>query len=207
MTFLRFDLLRRQRPARLLFRFLANHRGTSSIELAFILPPALLMLGLAVMAGEGFEIERRTLLAARTVTDLVSQTPYWQNLNVAGATQLNQSDLDTDLGLSSEIMWPNSTTGLQVVVSELLVNSANNTGVVVWSRPYPVGVATALAPNTVVPLSPSIVATGATYLIYGQVQYTYQPLNIMISSSPITFNESDILIPRNASQITINPNQ
>jgi Flp pilus assembly protein TadG len=201
---LRFDLLRRQRPARLLLRFLANNCGIASIELSLILPPALIVLGLAVMAGEGFEIERRTSLAARTVTDLVSQTPYQQNPTVAGATALNQSDLDTDLALSSEIMWPNSTTGLQVVVSELLVIPANNTGVVVWSRPYPVGVATALAVGAVVPLNPSVVATGAAYLIYGQVQYSFQPLNIMISSSPITFNESDILIPRNASQITIN---
>jgi hypothetical protein len=160
------------------------------------------MLGLAAMAGQGFEIERRTSLAARTVTDLVSQTPYTQNAAVAGATALNQSDLDTDLALSSEIMWPNSTTGLQVVVSELLVKSANNTGVVVWSEPY--NGATALAVGTVVPLTPTVVATGAAYLIYGQVQYTFQPLNIMVSSAPITFKESDILLPRNASQITIN---
>jgi Flp pilus assembly protein TadG len=204
---LRFDHFRRPRRARLLPRFLANHRGTASIELALILPPALIMLGLIAMAGEGFDIERRTLLAARTVTDLVSQTPYTQNASVAGATALNLSDLETDMALSAEIMWPNSTTSLQVVVSELLVNPANNTGVVVWSWPYPVGVATALATNSVVALSPDVVATGAAYVLYGQVQYTFQPLNIMISSSPITFNESDILIPRNASQITINWNQ
>jgi Flp pilus assembly protein TadG len=194
----RFDLLRRQ-P---LIRFLANHRGTASIELAFILPPALITLGLAIMAGQGYEIDRRTLLAVRTVTDLVSQTPFQTNPSVAGATALNQSDLDTDLALSSEIMWPNSTTSLQVVVSELLVKPANNTGVVVWSEPY--NGATALAVGSVVQLTPTVVATGAAYLLYGQVQYSFQPLSIMISSSPITFNESDILVPRNASQITIN---
>jgi hypothetical protein len=73
---------------------------------------------------------------------------------------------------------------------------------VVWSEPY--NGATALAVGTVVSLSPSYAATGAAYLIYGQVQYTFQPLQIMQAVSAITFNEGDVLAPRNASQLTIN---
>jgi Flp pilus assembly protein TadG len=182
--------------------FLDSERGTAGVELSLILPPALIMLGLIAMAGLGFETERRVSLAARTVTDLVSQTPYVSNPSVAGATALNQSGLDTDLALSSVIMWPYDTTSLQVVVSELQVNSANDTGVVVWSEPY--NGATALPVGTVLTLAPSLVATGAAYLIYGQVQYTFQPLDIYLSIGTITLNESDTLVPRNAAQITIN---
>ena len=77
--------------------FLGDDRGSSVVEIALILPPALLMLALAVMAGQGFEIERKASLAARTVTDLVSQAPYVKNPAVTGATELKQSALDADL--------------------------------------------------------------------------------------------------------------
>ena len=182
--------------------FLGDDRGSSVVEIALILPPALVMLALAVMAGQGFEIERKASLAARTVTDLVSLTPYVNNPSVSGATELNQTDLDADLALSAQIMWPDASSAVQVVVSELSVNSANNTGTVVWSEPY--NGATALPVGTVVSLNPSYAETGAAYLIYGQVQYTFQPLQIMQAVSAITFNEGDVLAPRNASQITIN---
>jgi Flp pilus assembly protein TadG len=182
--------------------FLGDDRGSSVVEIALILPPALLMLALAVMAGQGFEIERKASLAARTVTDLVSQAPYVSNPAVTGATELNQSVLDADLALSALIMWPDASSAVRVVVSELSVNSANNTGTVVWSEPY--NGATALAVGKVVSLSPSYAATGAAYLIYGQVQYSFQPLQIMQAVSAITFNEGDVLAPRNASRLTIN---
>jgi Flp pilus assembly protein TadG len=202
---MRFALPRHLPRGRRAVGFLTNERGTSAVELALILPPALILLCLVTFAGEGFELQRRSLLAARTVADLVSQTPYAIDPNVAGATALNQSTLDTDLALAAEIMWPFPATTLQVVVSELSVNSANNTGTVVWSEPY--NGAVALTVGTTVTLSPNIVATGATYLIYGQVQYTFQPLNIYLSSAAVTLNESDMLLPRNAAQITLNRGQ
>jgi Flp pilus assembly protein TadG len=199
---MRFVCPRRWARARRAIDFLASERGTATIELSLILPPALILLCMATFAGEGFELQRRSSLAARTVADLVSQAPYAKDPNVPGATALNQSALDTDLALASEIMWPAATNTLQVVVSELSVKSANNTGTVVWSEPY--NGAVALPVGTIINLSPSIVATGATYLIYGQVRYTFQPLNIYLSSGAITLNETDLLLPRNASQITIN---
>jgi hypothetical protein len=192
--------------ARLSNGFLTSEHGTAGVELALFLPPALILLALAVMAGEGFELQRKALLAARTITDLVSQAPYVQDPPVPGATLLNQSDLDTDLALSSEIMWPNSTSSLQVVVSELSVNAANKTGTVVWSEPYPAG-ASPLPIGMVINLSPDLVSAGATYLIYGQVQYTFAPLNIYQLVGPITLNEADTLVPRNAAQIAINYGQ
>jgi len=192
--------------ARLSNGFLTSEHGTAGVELALILPPALIMLALAAMAGEGFEIQRKALLAARTVTDLVSQAPYVPDANLSGGTVLNYSDLYTDMGLSTEIMWPDSTSSLQVVVSELSVNAANNTGTVVWSYSYPTGTPT-LPLNMVISLSPSLVSAGAAYLIYGQVQYTFQPLNIYQSVGAITLNEADTLVPRNAASIEINPNQ
>jgi hypothetical protein len=91
--------------------------------------------------------------------NLVSQAPYVSNPAVTGATELNQTVLDADLALSALIMWPDASSAVRVVVLELAVNSANNSGIVVWSEPY--NGATALPVGTVVRLSPSYAATGA----------------------------------------------
>lgn len=115
---------------------------------------------------------------------------------------MNQSALDTDLALSAEIIYPWPSTTLSVVVSELQVNASNNTGVVVWSEPYYNGVA--LPVGTKISLTPSMIASGATYLIYGQVGYTFQPFGINLPTGSVTLNDAELLTPRNASQITVN---
>ena len=167
--------------------------------MALILPVALSLLGLVMVGGQGFEVQRKVVLAARTVTDLVSQSPYVQDAVVTGAADLKQTALDTDLALAAEIVYPWPSTAMSVVVSELQVNSSNNTGVVVWSEPYYNGVK--LPVGTVVTLSPAMIATGATYLIYGQVSYTFTPLGITFSTGAVTLNDFELLTPRNASQI------
>jgi hypothetical protein len=99
-------------------------------------------------------------------------------------------------------MYPQSSTNLTAVISELSVNQSNNTGVVVWSEPY--NGAVALVTGTVINLDPSLVSSGAAYVIYGQVQYTYQPVSVMPSIASLTMNATQILVPRDATQITVN---
>jgi Flp pilus assembly protein TadG len=190
------------RPLRSPAAFLDADGGLAAIELALILPAAMLMLSLAVAGGQGFEIQRRVVLTTSTITGLVAGTPYLPNPSVSGATEMNQSDLDTDLALAAEVMYPQPSTNLTAVISELKVTASNNTGTVVWSEPY--NGATALATGTVLALDPSLVASGAAYIIYGQVQYTYQPLSFMPSIASLTLSSSQSLVPRSASQITVN---
>lgn len=167
-----------------------------------IAPIGILMLGLLVLGGQGFELEGKVALAAHTITDLVAKTPYVPNPTVSGGEELNQSDLDTDLALSSEIVYPNPDTHLSAVVSELLINTTTATGTVVWSEAY--NGATALAVGTQIPLSTAVLGAGGTYLIYGQAWYVYSPLNIAQTIGAITLTGSEMLVPRNAAQITIN---
>lgn len=162
----------------------------------------MLLLSLATAGGQGFEIQRRVALTASTIAGLVAATPYSPNPSVSGATQISSSDLDTDIALAAEVMYPLNSANMKVVVSELRVNTANNTGVVVWSRPG-TG-ATALTVGSVLTLDPSLASSGATYLILGQVQYTYQPISFMPSIASLTMSSTQILVPRSAAQITIN---
>lgn len=189
--------IRRQAAA-----IVADARAAATVEMALILPVALSLLGLVMVGGQAFEVQRKVVLAARTVTDLVSQAPYTQDPSVPGATWLGQSALTTDMALAAEIVYPWPSSSLSVVVSQLQVNSSNNTGVVKWSQGYYNGVG--LTNGTVVNLSPTMIATGATYLILGQVSYTFQPLGITYATGSMTLSNSELLTPRNAAQIQIN---
>jgi hypothetical protein len=196
----RFAAIRKRlRPAG---DFAGAESGLAATELALILPAAMLLLSLATAGGQGFEIQRRVSLTASTIAGLVAGTPYSPDPSVSGATQISSSDLDTDIALAAEVMYPLNAANMKVVVSELRVNTANNTGVVVWSRAG--AGATALATSSVITLDPSLVSSGATYLILGQVQYTYQPISFAPSIASLTMNATQILVPRSASQITIN---
>jgi len=196
------EFTHRARAAGFRRRFVRDASGAAATEMAMIAPICLALLGVLTLGRQGFELQGKVALAAHTVTDLVAQTPYQKDPAVAQATELNQSDLDTDLALSSEIMYPNPSTTLTAVVSELLVNSTNSTGVVVWSEGYNGGAP--LAVGTPVPLGSAIMAVGGSYLIYAQVQYSFTPLGITQTVGQITLSDSEMLVPRNAAQITIN---
>jgi hypothetical protein len=99
-------------------------------------------------------------------------------------------------------MYPNSSTNLTVVITELLVNPGNNTGKVVWSEPCASG-CTALTVGSIITLDPSLVASGATYVIYGQVQYSYQPVAFMSAMTSVTLSATQILVARSAAQMIV----
>ena len=182
--------------------FLENAGGVAAVEMAFIAPVALALLGLGVAGGQTMNLNHKVVLAAHTTTDLVARTVFYRDPNTPGAALLNQSALDADIAISQLIMYPDSSGTLLAVMSELLVNANANTGTVVWSEPSPG--ATALPVGTVVQLDPSYSQAGATYLLYGQVTYAFQPLGGILSLPAITLSSTETLTIRNATQITIN---
>ncbi len=182
-------------------RLIAEDSGIAAVETAFIAPVALILLSIGVASGQSLELYHKTVQTAHTVTDLVSRTTYAPDPNTAAAELLPQSALDTDLALSQMTMYPHDTTNLQIVMSELKVNGTTNQGTVVWSEGYNGG--TKLSVGTNITLDPAYVASGATYLLYGQVSYSFQPLGGILTLPQITLNATDMLTIRNAQQITI----
>ncbi len=181
--------------------FLADISGVAAVEMAFIAPIALALMSLGFAGGQSLTVYHKVVLSAHTVTDLVSRTVYTPDPNNSNAELLNQSALDTDLALSQMLLYPESTANLQVVVSELKVNAASNNGAVVWSEGYNGG--TKLTVGSTVALDPAYVATGATYLLYGQVSYSFQPLGGVLSLPSLSLNSTETLTIRNAQQITV----
>ncbi len=181
--------------------FLNNVSGVAAVEMAFVAPVAITLLFVGFAGGQTLNLNHKVVLAAHSTTDLTARTIYTQDPNNPQAELLTQSALDANIAFSQLIMYPDSTGVLTEVMSELQVNTANNTGVVVWSEPSPG--ATALPVGTVITLDPSYSATGAAYLLYGQVTYTFQPLGGFLSLPAMTLSSTETLTIRNAPQIDI----
>jgi Flp pilus assembly protein TadG len=185
-------------------RFLGNSSGVAAVEMAFIAPVAITLLFVGFAGGQTLNLNHKVVLAAHSTTDLVARSIYIQDTNNPKAELLALSALQADIAFSQLIMYPDANGTLTEVMSELEVNKGNNTGVVVWS--YPSAGGTALPIGTVITLDPSYSATGADYLLYGQVTYTFQPLGGLLSLPPITLSSTETLTIRNAPQIDIDPN-
>ena len=70
--------------------FLADAKGLAAVELALILPLALMLMSLVVFGGQAFGVQRRVTLAATTVANIFAQA---NNVNTSTITapELNQN--------------------------------------------------------------------------------------------------------------------
>ena len=188
-------------------RFSADASGVAAVEMVLIAPVALLLLSVAVAGGQSLTIYHKNVLAADTVTDLVSRTPYAKDTitNATGAELLNESDLDTDLMLSQMVYYPTNATNVKIVMSELLLNTATNQGEGGLERRLQRRHGADL--GSIINLDPSYSLLGASYLLYGQITNTFQPLGVTLSVPPITLNSTDILTIRNANSDHCEPRQ
>jgi Flp pilus assembly protein TadG len=182
-------------------RRLANDSGIAAVEFAFLAPVAMAFLSLAYAGSQGASVYHKTVTTAHIVTDMVSRTTYTPDANVANAEQLLASNLDGDLALGQLVMYPNDSTNLKIVMTELKLDTVHQTAAVVWSEGYNGGVA--LSCNATITLDPSYYQSGATFMLYGQASYTYQPFGVSFNLSPITFNSTELLTIREATQITV----
>jgi Flp pilus assembly protein TadG len=189
-----------------------DSRGIAAVEFAFIAPIALGLLSLAVSGGQSLTAYHKVVLAAHSVTDLVSRTTYVQDPSTSNSELLKQSDLDASLALSQMVLYPQSAANLVVVLSELQLDTTTNKGTVVWSEACAGVSDTSMTCNNATyklqvgatfQLDSSYSQAGATYLLYGQVYYQFQPLGGLFNLSPMTLSSTEVLTIRNARQITV----
>ncbi len=178
---------------------LDDERGLAAVEMALIMPVALLLMSLIVYGGQIFSVQRRVTLAATTVANIFAQA------NNNGSATITQAELTQILGYPALILYPYDGSGVKVVVSELKLATVNGvtTGTVQLSCPNANG--TARPTGQQLPVDPSIAAafTGAaaSYVILGEVQYPFQPTGIYYSIGAVTLHDSVMMIPRTAAQI------
>jgi Flp pilus assembly protein TadG len=175
--------------------------ATAAVEAALILPIALTMFALLIYGAEGFAVQRKVTLTARTVTDLVTQAKPTQMSS--GASIVTHATIDNLLCVASAVITPYASANLSMVVSEVLVGSGSNPtqATVQWSEPY--NGATARPYGSTVTL-PTGLGTGqaGNYFILGEVAYNYTPLNFYVSASAMTLQDAIYLTPRQSTSIT-----
>jgi Flp pilus assembly protein TadG len=185
--------------------FLADAKGLAAVELALILPIALMLMSLVVFGGQAFGVQRRVTVAATTVANIFAQA---NNINTSTITA---PELTQILAYPNLILYPYDGSSAAVVVSQLLVTVNSNgtaTGTVQVSCANANG--TVRPKNQQLSVDPSIAAafsTGSTqnYVVLGEVSYPFQATGIWFSVGAITLHDSIIMIPRVASPITVQP--
>jgi Flp pilus assembly protein TadG len=171
-------------------RLAACTSGVALVEFAITMPVLFTMyLGAFVLSDE-ISCSRKVTITARSVADLTSRY-----------ASLTPSGIQTVMAASAQIMNP-YTGPTTVQVSEILVTSPT-TGIVVWSQSLNGStMLTGLATNLVVTLPANMAATG-TYLVLGEVTYTYQPVIGLGANSAMTLYDKTYMSPRISNAIPL----
>lgn len=189
--------------------FLADAKGLAAIELALILPIALMLMSLVVFGGQAYSVQRKVTLAATTVANIFAQA---NNVNTSTITV---AELNQILSYPNLILYPYDGSTASVVVSQVQVMvNGNGTGTVCGSWANANG--TPRAQGTQMSVDPSISAafstpgsnsncdtTNLNYVVLGEVSYPFQGTGIYFSVGTINLHDSIIMIPRVASPITV----
>jgi Flp pilus assembly protein TadG len=205
------QLLRRTRA------LLGDARGLAAVELALILPLALMLMSLVVFGGQAYSVQRRVTVAATTVANIFAQA---NNVNTSTITV---AELNQILAYPNLILYPYDGSSAVVVVSQLLVTTSNGTvtGTVCGSWPNANG--TARTVGSQLSIDPSIASafsgSGANnnplcgsipantvptnYVVLAEVSYPFQATGIYFSVGTLTLHDSIIMIPRVASPIKV----
>jgi Flp pilus assembly protein TadG len=207
-----------ERSSRLGRALIADVDGLAAIEMALILPIALLLMSLIVYGGQLYTVQRKVTQGATTVASLLAQG------NNNGQATITAPQLNQILAYPSLILYPYSGSAVAVDAAQLLVTvSAHGTatGTVCGSWANANGTARPIGQQMSV--DPSIAAAfsgsgnnnnsacgsipanfvPSSYVILGEVKYPFQPTAIYFTVSQITLSDSIIMIPRTAAQITV----
>jgi Flp pilus assembly protein TadG len=197
--------------------FFADAKGLAAIELALILPMMLMLMSLVVFGGQAYGVQRRVTLAATTVANIFAQA------NDVNTSTITAAELNQILAYPNLILYPYDGSGVQVVVSQLLVTTSHGTATGTVCGSWPNANATARTVGTQLSVDPSIASafssSGANnnpacgsipantvptnYVVLGEVNYPFQPTGIYFSVGSFTLHDSIIMIPRVASPITV----
>ena len=80
--------------------FLADAQGLAAVELALILPIALMLMSLVVFGGQAYGVQRKVTLAATTVANIFAQA------NDVNTSTITAAELNQILAYPNLILYP-----------------------------------------------------------------------------------------------------
>jgi len=171
--------------AKTIRRFAGERDGVSAVEFALLLPVMMTLYLGSVETSQGIAAQRKVDLTAHALADLATQY-----------TDITNADMSNVLAAGSAIMAPYPAANLQEVVSELSINAKGQASVV-WSDTLG---GAALTVGEVVSI-PASLAVPNTYLIYAQVQYSYNPTYGYVLTGTLTLKDQSYMLPRQSTSI------
>lgn len=165
--------------------FIRDRRGNAAVEFALVVPLMLTLFFGTVEFSSAVSAKRKVVLAARTLSDLVSQS-----------SAVDDNDLSNFNLAATAILYPFPTSpDLKMRVTSLYVDPTTKIGKPKWSKAWGAGL-TALTGTDNVTLPPAL-QVGDTYLIYAEVQYKYVPaVGYMMAKTGVQLNDSTYTRPR-----------
>lgn len=171
---------------RLPARFAQDDYGMAAVEFAMILPLMLTMFIGSVEVAQGLSTDRKIALVVRAAADLTSQS-----------TSINNAEMTNILNAASSIMYPFSTTPLKLKVTAVDISSTGQ-ATVAWGDSLNT---TARAKGSAVTI-PSALAVPSTQLIWGEIEYAYNPTFGYVLFNVITLSEQNFVRPRQSATVT-----
>ncbi|MCP4615001.1 MAG: pilus assembly protein [Bradyrhizobium sp.] len=166
----------------LIGRFVRDRRGNAAVEFAFIVPLMLVLFFGTVEFSSAVSANRKVTLAARNLSDLVSQS-----------SSVTDNDLTNFNTTGSAIMNPFPLTTLKTRVSEIYIDPATLSGKVIWSKGT--GLPNLASGSTIV--VPTALQVAGTYLIYSEVNYQYVPaVGYVMGQAGVALSDQTFTRPR-----------
>lgn len=160
-------------------------RGVSLIEFAICLPFMVLLYVGGYQLTDAISAYRKVTSATRTIADLASQY-----------TSVNNSDLDTILNASQQVMAPYKTDNATMTISQIKID-ANGVSTVDWSRGKN---ATGLTKGDAFAV-PAAIKQANSYLIVAAINFNYAPNTASSLIGTIPMKDQIILSPRSVPNI------
>jgi Flp pilus assembly protein TadG len=162
-----------------------DERGISAVEFAMLLPLMVTLYLGTVEISQAVGIDRKVTLTSRTVADLASQVKT-----------IKDAEMTSLLSASAAVIAPYDKNQLKVTVSQVYVD-ANGTATVKWSDTLG---GTKRAVDSTVTL-PSALNIAGTYLIWGEVAYTYKPTIGYVVTGTLNLSDQIFMAPRLSNEV------
>lgn len=178
-------LLRRVRASELV-RMTRDRRGAAAVEFAVIAPVMLTIFFGTAEVSTGVAIDRKVVLTARALSDLVAQSMI-----------VNDTDMTNIFSAASAVMSPYSTsTELHIKVSAINIDS-KGVATVGWSK---ASNSTARGVGSTVTI-PSALAMPSSQLIWSEISYDYKPAVGYFITGTMSLSDQFFARPRQSTTV------
>lgn len=143
----------------LIRRYLRETRGISAVEFALVAPIMVTLLLGGSELTQAITVKRKTIIATRTIADLVAQS-----------TEINNTDLTNIFKATQAVLEPFPNNELKIVVSSVGIDASGNASII-WSEAY-----NGATKPTEVTLPTGLDAYPNTSLIWAEAEYEYTPI-------------------------------